>query len=245
MKKILILIIIAASTSLLINSCVNTEFIQGSGPIVNKTITLNSPFAKIISDVGYDIEITQGTTNNTAIEISGQSNLIDLVSFAVSENELVIKMKRDVNIMTNEPRKIKLQVANLESIKMLGDGDVLINSGLVSNKLNLSVMGNAHIECKAATLGRLDCGVSGNGTINFEDCTTQEALYALTGNGGINAFGNLSRKVKANVTGNGNIELNCIGDLDMIVTGNGDIQYKGTPNIIREVVTGNGSIDKK
>ncbi len=223
---------IASLIALLIISCdndVNVDFpdfpnfppnstncLAGQGAIVSETRTITDDFNSINSFIFGDIFITQGPKED--IRIEGQQNIIDQINTDVVNGELRLTLDRCVSI--GQAVKVYVVVPEIESLTLLGVGDIIAQNDFDLSELNITLTGTGDIRLR---------GNSSNLDI------------LLTGVGDVKAFEMTSDICEVRISGVGDTEVSVNDELNVTITGTGDLYYKGNPTIT-STITGSGTI---
>ena len=154
------------------------------------------------------------------IEISGDDNLVPLVTTGVSEQTLTIGPTRTVRPKLDLVAKIA--VPTLDALSSSGATSVEV-VGLGGEKLDLSVSGAAKITARGTT-GTLSIQVEGAAAINAKDLA--------------------ARDVTVNVSGSGALDVTASGKLVVVVSGAGRVRYYGNPTSVAKSISGAGSVEE-
>lgn len=256
-KNFTILIITALTSIILLNSsCERGVFgIRGEGDVVSETFLIHD-FTGIELSIDADVIISNDGTDEIVIE--GQQNIIDNIELDVDNGVWEIKNNR--NVTRHEPVTIRINMDQLDKIYLTGSGDITCKSAYSGNYLEVKTTGSGNIFFNDnLEFSDLDLSITGSGNIDilgdFIDTKAQ-----LTGTGHLFIEG-ISNKLIISTTGNGQfngVDLECddvqitssgFGDckvfvnskLDVIITGSGNIYYKGNPDINANI-TGTGTV---
>lgn len=90
-------------------------------------------------------------------------------------------------------------------------------------------------------LERLTLFVRANGHILVENVTTEHVAVAVRSNGDVEAFGLLTNSAAVDLTSNGDAEITVREVLTGNMSGNGDLFFRGRPDV-RVTVSGNGEV---
>ncbi|WP_242157214.1 GIN domain-containing protein [Aestuariivivens sediminis] len=199
-----------------VTSCSDDDTLFGSGNLTTETRTVDS-FTNIKSEGVIDLTVTQGPIQS--IEITSDDNIIGEVRTRVYNNELHLYLDeqynyRGISIQAN------IKVVNLNGLKNLGVGDVVLNDIDNNGTFSIENEGTGNIEIN---------GVSNDLTIRNQ------------GSGNILGFHFIVNHCAVEIEGSGNVEVTCSTNLDVEIEGSGNVYYKGTPTINTDI-TGSGSV---
>ncbi|RED50618.1 head GIN domain-containing protein [Seonamhaeicola aphaedonensis] len=199
-----------------VTSCSDDDTLFGSGNLTTETRAVDS-FTKIKSEGIIDLTVTQGPIQS--LEITSDDNIIDKVRTVVYNNELHLYLDEHYNY-----RGISIQanitVANLNSLKNFGIGDVVLNNIDNNSTFSIENEGTGNIEIN---------GIANDLTIRNQ------------GSGNILGFNFIANHCTVYIEGSGNVEVKCSTNLDVEIEGSGNVYYKGTPSINTDI-TGSGSV---
>lgn len=203
--------------SILISSCALTGII-GSGNGISESRELGD-YTSVKLKTAADVNITVGESNT--FSISGDDNIIDLVTTKIEDGQLVIDQSSQFH--TNIGVIITISIPSISSIELDGAGDIDVTGVNTPNmKIDLDGAGDISV---SGTTDHLDAELDGAGDMN---------LYSL-----------ISTTAKVEVDGAGSIKVYATETLDATINGAGDIKYKGSCRLINSEVNGAGDIISK
>jgi hypothetical protein len=227
--QVVLLVVIA-----LFSSC--EEFsnkIEGNGPLVNQTVSLES-FNRIKCSLYGNIEITQG--DNQEVIITGQSNIINSIKTSIHNKEWDIDLKKG-NYSYDE-LTIKIQIPEIESVILDGSGRVEIFDFVQEDDLSLKIPGSGDISLNQFEGGdKLYVQVDGSGSINCkgEYSGLNELDISIDGSGMFDGFNAETKNCTVDISGSGNCRVNVLKNLKVDISGSGTVTYKGTPSLNLDV----------
>jgi hypothetical protein len=191
--------------------------VQGSG--VRKTETRDlAPFKSIQTAGSYDVSITCQQAQR--FEIEGDDNILPLIKTEVRDG--VLHIHTDSGYNATKAVVVRVAVPDLERFSSAGADNVQIDK-LKNDKLTLSSSGAAKMKASGATKS-VDITSNGAGLI---DTVTL-----------------LAERGKVTVAGAGNVEVFASQQLDVSVSGIGNVTYYGNPPVVNKSVSGIGSVNK-
>lgn len=205
-------------TALFISTGVNAQWIKSSGKIIKETRNVDS-FTSIKSAGSADIIITQESVTKVVVE--SDVNLVPHVTTEVRNGVLVIEIKknyRNINVV-----KVHISIADLESIKSSGSGDIILVNKFKTKELQIKTSGSGDF------VGDLD---------------VKKLEYTVSGSGD-GDFSGINGELKISIAGSGDVNANNLRltDCSVKVNGSGDISLKGSAENIVIGVSGSGDID--
>ncbi len=234
--KITMTILIALP--LMLGSCVKNMLpgITGHGDVVTEYVSIEE-FTGFANAISANVYISQGDEQEVRIE--AQQNIIDNIDLDyVVSGFWTIKYHRWVR--NAKPVRIYITIPTLDEAVISGSGEVMGETffeDLDHLKLRISGSGNMALDCDsneidltisgsgdfdvAGSTKRLDAKISGSGSIRAFDLETVEADMRISGSGGARL--NVSDYLNATISGSGNIVYRGNPELDVHVTGSGDV----------------------
>lgn len=187
-------------------------------------------FNSIAVSSGIDLYLNQ--SNNEALTIKGNADLIKDVVVEQKGNHLVIKYKEGINwgrLFRNESIKVYVDVKTLNSLSASGGSDVYTQNTLKADVLNLRVSGGADLDL---TLNCKDLTVSASGGADVNLKGTGENMQAnASGGADINAFNYIVNYARASASGGADLNIHVNKGLQASASGGADITYKGNASL--------------
>jgi Putative auto-transporter adhesin, head GIN domain len=195
-----------------------TDRVKGSGIMKTEKRSL-APFDSL--EVSCSGSIQAHTQGQEGLEISGDDNIIPLITTEVNNGILYIRSSKEYN--SRDEIVILVSAPDLKKFVFSGAG-----------KANLSNVKNDRVEIALAGAGSL--------TASGE---TKEADITLSGAGSVDTKNLHAVNAKVNSTGIGSIEIYVTGRLDAKTSGIGEINYYGSPKIVNRQAGGIGKINER
>jgi hypothetical protein len=192
-------------------------------------------FSKISFTTGGYLEIIQG--DSIKIELEGPQSVCEKIITSVSGDKLHIYTKRLIEQYGN--LKIYITVRNLSDITVAGSGDVVVNSKLNTESINLEVTGSGNIRIPDLNATYTELQVTGSGDINVKGISNEKIDVNVTGSGDVKASELETKHADINITGSGSAEIYATEKLEGNIVGSGSIYYRGNP-LIDTKSTGSG-----
>jgi len=239
MKSIKFVLIALLATTL--TSCnLDMHFGQtnGNGNVVTEDRNLNESFDKVKGSAGLDVYLTEGSENKVVVE--ADENLMDIIETNVINGKLTIRANK--NIGRSKAKKVHVTYKNLISIEASSGADVIGNSVIKSETLNLDSSSGADLEVEvmskdlyAETSSGADIVISGK-TVNFTaKASSGSDLKAKK----LNAI-----DCNARASSGADITVNVKDRLDAKASSGGDVRYYGNPEAVSKDGGSSGSIRK-
>lgn len=192
-------------------------------------------FSKISFATGGYLEVVQGDT--ISVELEGPQSVLDQVHTVIDRDRLRIYTKRFIDQYGD--LKIYVTVKNLTDITVAGSGDVVVNSTLKTESINLEVTGSGNIRIPELSSVYTEMQVTGSGDIIAKGTSEEKIDVNVTGSGDVKASELETKHADINVTGSGSVEIFATEKLEGNIVGSGSIYYKGDP-LIDTRSTGSG-----
>lgn len=195
----------------------SSNCITGEGPIVMQSVTVTDPYQRIESLLFADVFITQGPLED--IRFEGQQNILDQIRIGVFNGRLLLDLDECIN--TEEAVKVYISHPEIEALILGGAGKI--------------VMENDHV------LTNLEVDLEGVGDIRLRGTVDTLDIELEPGVGNILAFDMIADVCEVRLEGVGDVEVYVNDELDVFLSGTGNVYYKGNPTVTSEI-TGLGSV---
>jgi Putative auto-transporter adhesin, head GIN domain len=196
----------------------NMDKVSGSGQAKTETRQL-APFTAIEMKCAGTINVVaQGAQK---LEISGDDNIVPLITTEVRNNTLYIAATKDYDPKNNV--QINISTPDLARFVFAGAGEA-----------TLSNIKNNRVEIVASGAG----AVTASGE-------TKEADITLSGAGSVNTKNLLAQKTTATSKGVGQMDVYASEQIDATTSGVGNINYYGDPKTVNKHAGGMGEISQK
>lgn len=226
-------VIIATLGSL--SSCSRAFGIHGEGaPVVEQ----RSPgvFQKIA--LAIDADVILHTDSVYRIEITGQRNILDVLTTQVSNNELEI----DFSDCVSEHSAITIHVYApvYVRVSLNGSGSISNTDSITASSVDLWVSGSGSISLQRMRSSTVNTYISGSGSISLAG-QTGAFNSSASGSGKTKAFDLAAQNARIQVSGSGDSEVNALQTLAVDLSGSGDVYYRGTP-ALNVSISGSGRV---
>jgi hypothetical protein len=171
--------------------------IIGTGDIVSKGITVDA--FNSIQNVGViNVYFTQGNTRKVVLK--AQQNILDVMKYSVSGNELVLSFDDNVSISTSKEISAEITNPDLTSINIVGTGNIELNG---SGQSKLIIV------------------ATGTGNINAYNFPVDTCYITMTGTGWCKV--NVNKLLHATMTGIGSVYYKGHPEIHTSITGLGSV----------------------
>ncbi len=197
-----------------LSGCNSADAVKGNGATKTETRDVG-PFNSVSVDGVIRVDLVTGPFQKPVI--SGDANLLKLVTTTVTGNKLIIHQTEDIT--SSRGITVTLHAIGIKRIDSSGAGKVHA-TGLAGPTFTLHTSGAGEAEL-TGQVDQLELTVSGAGRIHAAGLATKEAQVEVSGAGAIEV--NAKEKVKATVSGSG------------------AVRYRGSPAIEKDV-SGSGTV---
>jgi hypothetical protein len=223
-----------------------TDAVAGSGEIVTQALDVSN-FDRVTLEGFGSVFISQGQTESLTVQTD--DNLIPLLDITVRGRELTLGVKPGYNIHPSQSLTFNLTVKDLTALGLDGSGDFYVEP-IQSDSLAVSIQGSGNIDIEGLSAEVLSIDLNGSGNITIQDIAVHTVETSLQGSGDIKLEGKADiQSVKTGGSGNylagdletisadisipgsASITVWASDELNVRVSGSGDIQYYGQPRI--------------
>lgn len=191
--------------------------VPGSGKLLKEKRNV-APFTSISTEGAFEIEVVSQKPQE--VEISGDDNILPLVSTEVFNNVLHVRNLRSYS--ASQPVTLRIFVPDLAGVSLAGAGTLEV-SGLKNDKFEIDVNGAPTIRASGETKA-LKIDASGAAKID-----THKLRAA---------------RVEVDSKGVSGVEVYAAEQLDVTVSGPSQVVYTGNA-VVNKTVHGPGSVEKK
>ena len=218
---------------LLLNAC-GILTVHGSGNIAIETRDVHDFDHVVFSGTG-ELLLTQGDEETLAVE--ADDNLMEYVESEVRNGILYIGEKGTIS--PSQPIRFKLQVREIVGLDVAGIASAETEA-ISTERLEIVVSGMSTLRIGALEAQELTIHLNGPTEVELTetgDVTEQEIV--ISGPGSYHAPGLHSQSVNLTINGPGNATVWATDFLSISVSGIGNVDYYGSPQITQ---TGSGNV---
>jgi hypothetical protein len=207
---------------------------EGTGSAVTEERNVE-PFLGVALRGSATVHIAAGAP--PSLSVRARPGVVPDVVTEVKNGELVVWERRPSWF----PQSIDVYAVmeDLESLSVSGSGRIQSEGALPGDELRIAVSGSGSV---AATVeaDSIESRVTGSGRLTLSG-KARSHQATVSGSGSIEGFGLETEKTVVSVTGSGRALVNVAEDLDVAVTGRGNVRYKGDPKVSKRI-TGSGTV---
>lgn len=196
-----------------------------------------SGFDKLLFKAVGQIELSQGPLESLSIE--GQSDLRDRIITQVIDRTLVISSQNDwyemlgISLHGPESLRFHLCMPRITALTITGMGQ-LTSMILNAQDLSLSLAGPGSMRLAELTTQKLAVNIAGVGSIQVSGKTDSQTVH-ISGAGCYRSSSLESQRSLIDLSGVGNASIYARQFLDVAISGAGDIEYRGHPQVTRKI----------
>ncbi len=227
--------ILSLSVALILNGC--AFGIDGSGKITTETRTVEK-FSGVELKNAANVYVTQGEIQEVKIE--AEDNLIQHITTRVKDDELIIDCDKDIN--SHEPINVYITVKDLCLLELSGSGNMVTKNEINCEHMTLRLGGSGDMKIVLKSQ-LLKATLSGSGNMNLTGSASESDLR-INGSGNVNAQQMKTFTSSVSITGSGNTKVDVNNELNVNITGSGNVQYVSEPAKMTTKITGSGDVRK-
>lgn len=210
----------------------------GSG--ILKTVKTNpGEFNSVYADIPGKIHISKADT--FSVTIRTDNNLIEMVETEISRKTLKIRTEKCIKNCTSLELWITAPV--IEEIEAAGSVKIESDEEINSNEMEIEVSGSGSVRLNV-NANKLNSKISGSGLLVLSGQVSSHD-FEIDGSGTMKAFSLRAKETDANISGSGIAQINVIDNLDINISGSGELIYTGNPKKVKSEVSGSGIIKTK
>lgn len=192
------------------------------------------PFDRITLESSSDVRIIQSDAHRVVIQ--GRERDVDDIEVRVINDHLTIEENG------NHPDDLLIQVfvPEISDLESTGSSIIFGESFFTQTRnMDIRLSGSGEIDFAIET-DDLDIELTGSGYVYLEG-DVQTLDVDLSGSGWVRSFSLESELTDVTIDGSGSAEVTVLTDLDVFISGSGDVFFKGHPSINAQI-TGTGSV---
>lgn len=228
--------VILLGVALLLLAACGVGLVIGSGNSRTEEREIAGVEGVALSFVG-DLRITQG--DEEKLVITADDNVMPLITTEVKDGVLTIGARSTLGLQTTGKLQYDLTVRNLNSIRLTGAGNAEID-GLETGDLELAITGAGSLSAQNVDAERVEATLSGLGSVSVSGKAARQDVR-LTGSGSYSAGDLQSGAADVTISGLGSATVWAVETLDATISGAGNIEYRGDPQVTQRV-TGLGAV---
>ena len=203
-----------------------------------------STFTAIENNTPCNVFYKQGETYR--VSIVAPPDQAEKINTSVVDGVLKIEMEDNTFIKETKSVKINVESPSVESIALLGSGNITVQAPVnTSGKdLSFSVKGSGVLKTKKVECKEFKADVSGSGNVEVGELKATFAEVEVNGSGNVEYNGmKISQKLTATINGSGNVAVN--GTVDVVnveIRGSGNLTGKVDCDNVTATIKGSGDV---
>lgn len=216
----------------------NRKTVYGNNKVITKVREAGS-FNGLRVSSGINVYLKQG--DKEAITVEADENLHEYILTEIEGG--VLRVYTEVNIRDSEDKKVYVTMKDISSVKASSAGDVIGESAVKSDELELSASsaGDIKLEVNVREL-KIDISSSGDMTLSGEADILEANLSSA---GDLKAYNLKVREADIAASSAGDADVNVTERLKARSSSAGDIRYDGNPKYADIHSSSAGSIHKR
>jgi len=238
MKTSKMFFILFLSILLFSTSCMDSFWncIEGNGNTATVRRSVGD-FTNVTSSGDFIVDVSIGPS--TSVSVEADENLLSYVETYIQGNTLIIETEDNHCIRSREQIYVHVITPSVYELKLSGSG-VIYCDDVDASELKYVLTGSGDIESAGITADFIEANLTGSGEIILSG-TASETDFYISGSGNIKAVNLEQEQCVATISGSGSIYAFVHDLLDVVITGSGNVLYKGDPE--KEVnITGSGRV---
>lgn len=180
----------------------NRHSIKGNYQIVEENFSVGD-FSELEVNIPANVEFHHFSDTVPYLQINTDDNILPHIVVQKYGNRLVIEAKDNAQIKPTE-LQIKINVREINSIKLLGAGNILLKGEVNSKQLSLEMIGSGNISADSLICEQLNAKIVGSGNIRLCGGANQSKLE-IVGSGNMDISGFQAGALQTSIVGSGNV----------------------------------------
>ncbi len=148
----------------------------------------------------------------------------------------------DLNVSGSGTMRLVFNATGDVDADVSGSGDMDLKGSC--NNFESDVSGSGKVYVSTSIKMAADLGVSGSGKIQIQG-NAHSVKVGISGSGRVNAGELAVEKCDARISGSGDMEINVKEELEVTITGSGNVTYSGDPKRVNTHASGSGHVRKR
>lgn len=229
--------LILALLAIGLTSC-NGNVNIGSGNIITEKRNITESFDKIEASSGVNVFITQGTSEDVVVETD--DNVMKYVITKVENGTLIIKVKRNTNIMSSID--VKVQMQNIAGLKASSGATIETQNTIRGTSLDMKSSSGSDIQA-VIEYEDVICETSSGSTLTVSGKALQVQTNSSSGSD-IDASELIANEYISKASSGSGSRVNPIVKLDAQASSGSTIEYAKMPKTLTKKESSGGSVEK-
>lgn len=204
---------------------------EGSGSFGSATQQANG-FNGIRLETFGEVQLIQSSKEGFKME--GDDNLLQFIETKVEDGMLIIRTKTDQPLPATKPPRFYITLRDLKRIEIPASGIVNAQEPIEFDQLTIDIAGEGLVNLPQVKGRKVETSITGSGDVTLGG-TLEEDFLQLFGSGAYHTSQLITQKTEINFTGSGTAYVAPKALLKVKITGDGVVQYFGSPQIEQEI----------
>ncbi|QHL86636.1 hypothetical protein GU926_03945 [Nibribacter ruber] len=209
--------------------------LQGSGEVREEVRDMAS-FTGVDLRIPGKVFLIEGPQR---VRVEAYQDILKEVKTEVVSNTLVIRSDACLEY-ADEETKFYISMPHVENVELKSSGQIYVQSVPSPDKLRLTMSGSGFIDY-SGNLKKLYVLHSGSGDVDLFGSTSY-LESTLSGSGRLRGFAMATDSAKTTLTGSGYQQVWVNNFLEVIITGTGNVYYRGQPWFTSTYTTSSGKL---
>ncbi|HWQ18973.1 MAG TPA: head GIN domain-containing protein [Methanotrichaceae archaeon] len=230
-------VVISLIAASILGGCIGfTGCLNGSGHIDSENRSIPG-FDGIDLQSSGNLYLDQGAEQPVRIE--ADDNILPALRTAVQGGVLVIGTDGCI-----APTRLNIYVSAplIRSLAASGSGNIIGRSQISSDSLALNVSGSGGMDLDMSCRNA-DTSVSGSGSMHLSGQAVNHSAV-VSGSGSIRGYDLSTRRSSITISGSGMDEASVSDELDVRISGSGNVYYRGSPGVVQQSISGSGGLHR-
>lgn len=223
--------------AVIMSSCLlGEECESGKGALVTTELDLD-PIESISFGIAGNLIVKEGAQQQ--VEVTAQQNMIDILRTDVQGGIWNIGFTKCNDLF--EAFTITVTLPTVKVLALAGAGQVTMEDTMTTDSFDALLTGSGIMEIKVEA-DDVNLEITGSGTLNAQgSAETQDVI--LAGSGTIDSYNLPAKTARITVSGSGDVFVDISEQLDVIITGSGNVTYRSDPVVNADII-GTGEVFK-
>lgn len=217
------------------NSCITPT--KGNGNIIEKEIAIED-YREFMFGGSAAVYYESKPDVSPYLRIEVDENIFPILNINSTDRKLSIQ----ANNIAPTKFIVYTNSTSLQSLEIAGSSTCQITGTISGESLKINVSGNTRLVCDSVDYDNITIDSGGSNVIEMTGKTNTFSCD-VAGNGLLNLPELQAKTVKCTLTGRGNVNIHAEENLDIKITGSGDVAYSGNPKI-NQIIVGRGNVSK-
>jgi len=187
-----------------------------------------------------NVYVTQGEA--TDIKIEADEEVASKLILEIKNDVLVIRSEKENNSYGKKKIDIYVTVKTLKLLELAGSGNMIMKNQVKGDDMSLLLSGSGNIE-GSIDVKDLKMSIAGSGNIDVKG-KTNDSTVKISGSGDVNGKELKTSTSTVSISGSGTSTVDVGDELNVTITGSGNVYYLSAPEKIHSKIVGSGKIEK-